>query len=351
MFFITYAKNFFVPPSEFGIGSSSPIRSFPDALRAADGGRDKVVFVNNGHVGGDIDRVIGRLSDQIRGAGLTAITVQHEVDLMTSCQSSLRGASTCFGSADFLSSPTEGNGFGWNYTLRSDGALGEKIYVNQNNNDIEIYILPFQRAIDQTIASLNDTQPVKDVDEYPFTDKTQKERNDEIRRLYMGALINIMSVTLYIGVCGVTYQLTGQMAEERELGISQLVEAMSPAKKAWHTQYARLLSNHLAFDIVYFPGWVIMGFIVWALAFRATDLAILIIFHVLVGFSLTSFSIFGASFFRKAQLSGITHRHYSDLAGNHRSGSRSIQQWSRLRAQFDISIDKLRLLHYLRGTI
>jgi ATP-binding cassette subfamily A (ABC1) protein 3 len=96
------------------------------------------------------------------------------------------------------------------------------------------------------------------------------------------------------------------MAEERERGISQLVEAMSPAKKAWHTQFARLLSMHIAFDIIYFPGWVFMGIIVWALAFRTSNAAILIIFHILAGLSLTSFSIFGAAFFRKAQLSGIT---------------------------------------------
>jgi ATP-binding cassette subfamily A (ABC1) protein 3 len=41
MFFITYAKNFFVPPSGFGIGDPTPIRSFPNALNAAGGGRDK----------------------------------------------------------------------------------------------------------------------------------------------------------------------------------------------------------------------------------------------------------------------------------------------------------------------
>lgn len=306
MFFITYAKNFFVPPSEFGIGSSSPIRSFPNALNAAAGGRDKVVFVNNGFSGGEIDQVIGQLSNQVRDAGLQAITVQQDVELLTTCESSLRGASTCFGAASFHSSPNEGDGFGWNYTIRSDGALGEQIFVGEKDNDIQIYILPFQRAIDQTIASLNGTQTIPEIDEYPYTERTQKEMDDRIRTLYMGALINIMGVALYIGVCGVTYQLTGQMAEERERGISQLVEAMAPAKKAWHTQFARLLSNHIAFDIIYFPGWVIMGLIVWALAFKTSNAIILVIFHVLAGLSLTSFSIFGAAFFRKAQLSGIT---------------------------------------------
>lgn len=306
MFFITYAKNFFVPPSDYGIGSPSLIRSFPNALNAASGGRDKVVFVNNGYMGGDIDQVIGRLSTQVRDAGLQAITIEREVELLTTCANSLRGASTCFGAATFYSSPTEGSGRGWNYTLRSDGALGEQIYVGNKDNDVEIYILPFQRAIDQAIAGANGSQAIADIEEYPYTDRTQREYEDRIRTLYMGALINIMGVALYIGVCGVTYQLTGQMADERERGISQLVEAMSPAKKAWHTQFARLMANHIAFDIIYFPGWVIMGLIVHALAFKTTNAGIVIIFHVLAGLSLTSFSIFGAAFFRKAQLSGIT---------------------------------------------
>ncbi|EAT88627.1 hypothetical protein HBI56_042380 [Parastagonospora nodorum] len=306
MFFITYAKNFFIPPSEFGIGSPTPIRPFSNALNAASGGRDKVVFVNNGHTGGEIENIITQLSDQVRSAGLQAITLEKEVDLLTTCQSSLRGASTCFGAATFHSSPNEGSGGGWNYTLRADGALGDQIYVDQTDNDIEIYVLPFQRAIDQTIASASGGRNYPQTNEYPFTERTQKERDERIRQLYMGALINIMGVALYVGVCGVTYQLTGQMAEERERGISQLVEAMSPAKKAWHTQFARLLSNHIAFDIIYFPGWVIMGLIVWALAFRSSNAAILVIFHILAGLSLTSFSIFGGAFFRKAQLSGIT---------------------------------------------
>ncbi|KAF1924404.1 P-loop containing nucleoside triphosphate hydrolase protein [Didymella exigua CBS 183.55] len=307
MFFITYAKNFFIPPSEFGIGNATPIRSFPNALAAATGGRDKVIFVNNGHTGGDIESVIGQLSNQVRDAGLQPIIINNEVELLTTCSSSLRGASTCFGAASFHSSPNEGGGPAWNYTLRADGVLGTQIYVGEEDNDVQIYILPFQRAIDETIASLNSSADViPTIDGFPYTDRTQEERDERIRVLYMGALINIMGAALYIGVCGVTYQLTGQMAEERERGISQLVEAMSPAKKAWHTQFARLLANHIAFDIIYFPGWVIMGLIVWALAFKSSNAGILVIFHILAGLSLTSFSIFGAAFFRKAQLSGIT---------------------------------------------
>jgi ATP-binding cassette subfamily A (ABC1) protein 3 len=310
MFFITYAKNFFIPPSTFSsenvLVPAVPIRSFANALGAAEGGRDKVVFINNGNTGSAISDVIQRLSDQVRDAGLTPITVEQEVELLTTCAGSLRGASTCFGAASFHSSPDDGNGSGWNYTLRADGVLGQQIYVDKTDNDVQIYILPFQRAIDEAIISRSRASELPAVVGFPYTDKTQEERDERIRVLYMGALINIMGAALYIGVCGVTYQLTGEMAQERERGISQLVEAMSPAKKAWHTQFARLLANHIAFDLIYFPAWIIMGLIVWGLAFKSSSVAILIIFHLLAGLSLTSFSIFGASFFRKAQLSGIT---------------------------------------------
>jgi ATP-binding cassette subfamily A (ABC1) protein 3 len=49
------------------------------------------------------------------------------------------------------------------------------------------------------------------------------------------------------------------MASERELGMSQLIEAMTPNRHRWYTQAARLLSTHLAFDIIYLPAWIIVG--------------------------------------------------------------------------------------------
>lgn len=88
--------------------------------------------------------------------------------------------------------------------------------------------------------------------------------------------------------------------------MSQLIEAMMPNLRRWQPQVARILSYHLAFDILYIPGWIIIGIILGIGVFAETSLAIVIIFHVLTGLSFTSFAIFGASFFKKAQLSGIT---------------------------------------------
>ena len=58
MFFISYAKNFFVPPSDFGVGSPRPIRDLPSAFNAGVGDRPRIAFVNNGFTGGDIGAVI-----------------------------------------------------------------------------------------------------------------------------------------------------------------------------------------------------------------------------------------------------------------------------------------------------
>ena len=306
MFFISYAKNFFVPPSDYGIGSTNPLRSLNDALAAGDPSRTTVAFVNNGHTGGQIDDVINQVSNTVQSAGKRVQVVGSDKELLTVCQSSLRGASDCFAAASFVSSPTEGTGGIWNYTIRADGALGAKIFVNKNNNDAEIYVLPFQHAVDSAIASINRTGLPDQINEYPFTSETSQERANNIEQLYMGSLIDILAVAFFLGIVGNTYQLTGLMASERELGMSQLIDAMSPNPVKWHTQAARLMSYHVAFDIIYFPSWIIAAAIVNDLVFPATSFGLVFIVHLLAGLSLASWSILGGSLFRKAQLSGIT---------------------------------------------
>ncbi|KAI9788547.1 MAG: hypothetical protein M1835_002205, partial [Candelina submexicana] len=325
--FLSYARNLFLPPSHFGIGSSVPVRSLVSALDVAGGGRNTVAFVNNGLVGGDIDRVIQQVSGPIRADGKTVEILASTEELLNTCRNSLRGVSTCFGAAVFYSSPTEGPGGMWNYSVRADGqlrsasfassanceftgALGEKIDTTKTGNDVEIYPIPLQHSIDFAIASLNatinhDALP-KTVMEYPFTSQTDEEHNDTIRTRYMTGIINILGIAFLISIIGVVYQLVGFMATERELGMSQLIEAMMPNTRRWEPQVARLVSTHLAFDIMYLPSWVAIGVILGIGVFAKTSMGIVIVFHILAGLSLSSFSIFGGAFFRKAQLSGIS---------------------------------------------
>ena len=271
-----------------------------------------MVFVNTvGSAGGDIDKVIQQVAGPARAEGKIVQILSQEQDLLTVCRSTLRGTSACYGAAVFYGSPTEGPPGGmWNYTLRADGALGSTIFTTKTNNDQEIYPLPLQHAIDFTIATMNTTIDQatlpSEVMEYPYTSESLAQRNNQIRIRYMGGIIQILAVAFFIGMVGVTYQLVGHMASERELGLSQLIEAMMPNKRRWEPQVARILANHLAFDIIYVPSWVIMALILKYGVFSKTSVATLIVFHLLAGFSMSSFSIFGASFFKKAQLSGIS---------------------------------------------
>jgi hypothetical protein len=191
MIFLSYARNLFIPPSNYGIGTSHPIRSLAQGLEAANGGRNTLAFVNNGLAGGDIDRVIDAVAQPATAAGAKVVRLTQEAQLLDVCRSSLRGSTSCYGAVVFQSSPTEGGL--WNYTLRADGAFGEKIHVDQTTNDVEVYLLPLQRAVDDAIARLNATSAaLPTVFEYPYTSITQAQRNTNIRVNYQGAIINIL---------------------------------------------------------------------------------------------------------------------------------------------------------------
>ncbi|RMZ79683.1 hypothetical protein DV738_g3253, partial [Chaetothyriales sp. CBS 135597] len=306
--FLGYARNLFIPPSVYGIGDPVPVRTLSNALQHVSGGRDQLVFVNNGFTGGAIEAVIDHVIEQAGSFGGSIRTLSEEVDLLTECRNSIRGTSRCIAGAVFFSSPDEGPDGRWNYTIRADGSLQTKIVVDSDSNDAEIYLLPLQYAIDRAISTVsnNGTELPEEVQEYIYTSMTAKERRDRIRVRYMGGIIDILAIAFFIGVVGVTYQLTGLIATERELGMAQLLDSMMPNLKRWQPQMARIIANHLAFDILYGPGWLLSGIILSFGVFSKTSAAIVIIFNLLAGLAMSSMSILGGAFFHKAQLSGIT---------------------------------------------
>ncbi|KAH8904454.1 P-loop containing nucleoside triphosphate hydrolase protein [Coniochaeta sp. PMI_546] len=308
--FLSFARNLFVPAAIYGFGTPSPVFSLHDALLQASGsGHQTVAFVNNGFVGGDIERVINTLIPVVTGAGAEAPVLTSDSDLLTVCRASLRGVTPCYGAVVFNASPNEGKGGLWNYTIRSDGSLGVgKINVDKNTNDAQVYMFPFQHAIDAAIASVNSssTNPIPNtIEQFPFTGLTQRERDDRVRVLYQSAIMNFLGVTFIAGIIGVVYHMTGFIASERETGMSTLIEAMMPTSRPWHAQAARLLSYHISFSLVYAPGWIIGSIILARGVFAHTNLGLVLIYHVLTGLALSSMSIFGAAFFRKSQLSGV----------------------------------------------
>ena len=299
MTWISFSRNLFQPPADYGIGSPAQVKQLIDEV-----GGMRLVLINNG-LAGDVQSVIDTLSKPLVAAGKDVRIMKDESELGTICKSSLRGASECYSVAVFHSSPDNPNpavGAGstvWNYTLRGDSALGRVTSVLNHNNDIQTRLFPLQHALDFAIAKVTNNSSPSVPEEYMYTDQTQKEHEASIRKDYQGAVINVLGVVFLIGVIGVVYQLVGFMVMERELGLSQLIEAMGGSN------IARLLSYHLAFDIIYAPGWIVIGIILGSI-FANTSRGILVVHHILMGLSLSSFSLAGAAFFKKAQLSGIT---------------------------------------------
>ncbi|KAL4868540.1 hypothetical protein BDV12DRAFT_197234 [Aspergillus spectabilis] len=306
----SYARNLFIQPATYGIGDPTRIRSFTDGLNSVGAGRNRLVFVHNGLIGGPIEQVINEVAEPARASQNEVHILFDDSEVRELCRTSLRGMSSCIAAVVFYSSPTEGPEETWNYTIRTDAVLGEGIDVDSTNNDQQIYLLPFQRSIDWAIARTNTSFDPTDLPqetlEYPFTSLNEEEREDQIRTRYMGAIIDVIAIAVFIGIVGVTYQLTGLIAMERELGMSQIIDCMMPNSSPWKSQAARFCAAHLALDIVYGPGWIIMGAILKAGVYSRTSAGITIVFHILTGLALSSFSIFGASFFKRAQLSGIS---------------------------------------------
>ncbi|KFA77674.1 hypothetical protein S40288_02710 [Stachybotrys chartarum IBT 40288] len=304
--YLGIGQNLNNPNDNYGIADPTDIYSLPDALGRAGGGRDTVAFVNSGYLDGDIQRVIDDLSRIVTDAGRTARTLSDEIELATTCQTSFRGTSNCFGAVVFHSSPDEGSDNSvWNYTLRADVALGRSFQYDQDDNDAEVYALPLQRAVDSAIANIASDGPrLPETRQYAFTDETEDERAARVRREYQASFIDYLSVGFLVALVGVSYHLPGFMATEREKGLSQLIDAMMPVRHGWERQAARLASHHVAFTSAYLPGWVIAAIICRVMIWEKTSYGIIIPFFILGGLAMTSMSLLGGAFFKKAQLSG-----------------------------------------------
>lgn len=313
--FFSFAKNLFVPPAKYGISQPYPVMSLGDALRiGAQQDRTKVVLINNGFTGGNIDRVLNDIETAVKDASsaVDIVRLNNEDNLPLECRSTLRGVTRCFGAVVMRSSPNEGPGGFWNYTIRTDAAFyvsAVKIDITKSDNVEQVYLLPIQRTVDSIIAQAAhpDSKPVlNNTKEYPFTSLTSEERDVKVRQLFHQAVINYLGVAFIANIIWITYHLTGFIATEREIGMSQLVDAMMPVRWPFLGQAARILSHHMSFTLIYLPAWIIGSLIIRYGIFANTSIAIVLIFQILGGLSLASMSILIASFFKSAQISGIT---------------------------------------------
>lgn len=304
----SFTKNFISKDSQYGFGEPHLIRPLSNIFSATTGGRDRILFVSN-FTGGQIESVIREVSASLGESEIKTRTLQHEGKLSTECISSIGGTSKCLGAVVFHSSPSEGGSGSWNYTLRADALLGETYYRGSDANAAQVYTLPLQHAVNFAIArhtiAANSTALSVPIHEYPFASKTEQQRKDDNRISFMNMIKDVLAAPFYLALACVIYQMTGFVATEQEIGMSRLLDTMMPNKARWQPQFARVISYHLAFDLLYFPGWIAAGAVLGAMCFPTTTIIVPIFFNILTGLSTTSFAAFMAAFFQKSQLSGI----------------------------------------------
>ena len=304
---LAYTQNIFGNPSYFGIGTPNQVLSLQDALSKAQG-VNTVAFVDNGFGGGPISAVINALSSQVQTAGKNVVVVHNSESLGSVCPVTLREVTDCYGAIIFNSSPSEGSGGDWNYTIALSPGLGSKIDVRSAMNDVQVYNIPLQRAVDEAITRQTSSvsQDSRPIEQFPYTSQTEDDVLRSNRAHFQNTIRSALAPAFFVALLGIGYHLSGLMTLEREIGMSQLLEAMMPNRFRWQPTCARLVAYHLSFDLLYAPSWIIMGIVMKSVVFPHAEYQHLIGLYVLSGLSLGSWSMFGASLFRRQQMSAIS---------------------------------------------
>ncbi|TDL26382.1 P-loop containing nucleoside triphosphate hydrolase protein [Rickenella mellea] len=286
-------------PNNFGIGSPVPIASLASkvdgslALVWADG--------TGGNTFPTADQIMAQVTSGFSPKQLNAVRkVGSPSDIPFACQESLNDVSECYAAVAFNALPNSTNdSSALNYTIRADSSL-YFVDVVAHKSDYEERVLPLQWAIDSAIIELRTGTQTPTPLEWPFTQETNKEQSIRTRLDFIKAIRNYFVIALFLNFVGISYHLAGLYAGERANLLTSHLQAMGLLDSA------RICSWHLSFSLLYLPGWIVTA-VIWHFGiFTATNLGIMLLVHVLLGLSLSSYSLFLTAPFGKApQLAAI----------------------------------------------
>ncbi|KAJ8113658.1 hypothetical protein OPT61_g4255 [Boeremia exigua] len=304
-----YSKEFFASSQHWGLSSPHELRSF-DASLAASKGRNIVGFVDNGMKGGEVSSVIESLSQKAQAAGKTPKIYNDSGDLALECRTDDKGSTPCYAAVVFFSSPSEGTDLSsqgvWNYTIR--GSNDGTVDIRATNNIAEKDILPLQQKLDTEIIarsrSANKTQIPDDLQVIAFTDQDQDALSDSRTDTYLSLAVYIFGPLFAFTLIEIVYHMTSFVSRERELGMSGLIDTMIPGASNIRGRVVRQVATYISFAAIYFPSWLAVGIVLSVLVYPNFSRSMPLGFTLLSGLAFTGFSLFGASFFKKAQLSG-----------------------------------------------
>ncbi|KAG1742779.1 uncharacterized protein EDB91DRAFT_297988 [Suillus paluster] len=297
--FLAVAQTFLLKPNNYGFGSPISVYNFQNrfdgslSLIWADG--------TNGTGTPSAEQVMARITSNFAPNQLQAVKqVVSPADIPSQCPQNFNLFSECFAAIAFNSLPMNATDTTpINYTISADGGLAY-IDVYGHSSDFETRILPLQWAIDQAIISLRSGQGVPTPMEWPYTLETNQQQATDTRLSFIRGIRNLLVIALFICYIGIAYQLPGAFTGERANLVTSHMKAMGLLDAA------RITSWHISLSVAYLPAWVIVSIVWHYRIFTGTNVGLVLIVHLLFGFSLASWTFFVAAPFGKSpQLAAV----------------------------------------------
>ncbi|KAI0778957.1 P-loop containing nucleoside triphosphate hydrolase protein [Trametes elegans] len=297
--FLAVAQLFLTKPNNYGLGTPIPVPRLQDeydgslAFYWADG-------TNGTGSNPSAQDIIFRITRDFNGRQLGNVhKLASPEDIPSACPQNFNLFSECFAAVAFNSLPGPDGTLPLNYTLRADGGLFH-IDVTKHSSDYERRLLPLQWAIDSAIVELQTGATPQTPLEWPFTQETNDEQYTQFRLSYIRGLRTLLVLALFICFVGISYQLPGSFGGERANLLTAHLKAMGLRDSA------RIISWHVSISLAYLPAWIIVAIIWHFRIFKATNVGLIIVVHLLLGLTLASWSFFVAAPFGKSpQLAAV----------------------------------------------
>ncbi|KAK5663638.1 hypothetical protein OQA88_4069 [Cercophora sp. LCS_1] len=283
-------RNYSPTSNRYGIGEAAPVRSIRDSIS----GNQQLVFVRPEQSGSDVERVIQAVSATLPPERVVVFSDRQQAS--DQCIPNYRKVSRCYAIVSFIDSPlTLHLNQTWNYTLQFDPSRnGWFPNVHTKTNDIQLFQMPVQLAIDNAITNSSEVP-----DEFQYTFDDQEGIDLMVRATFNQALVTTYVIVFFLGTLPGVYHAVSFVTGERADGISQLIDAMggSPA--------ARVVSSILALSACQSIGWVVAGVLYHHFLFYDSNAAILVFWQIWTGLAFLTASVFGASFFHRRRISSV----------------------------------------------
>jgi hypothetical protein len=279
---------------------SRPIKGLADAIGTASS--QKLVFARNGIPASDLDPVINGIMNQPGMSSNTHIVLDDPIDLYWECRQTVRGLSDCFAAVIF----TSYNATTAQYIIALDSAVGSLDANYQSHTSVAINrLMPLQWAVESEIGNFTTTTRPAELPWQGYL--ASKEDTTNFAQSYISEQPNFwlefidyfVAPVFFLTFMGIVYHLSLTVATERQSGISELLAA--------HTcpTTPRIMSTLISFTLLYLPSWIICSVLFTRLLFTHCSDILFLFLSILAGLSIASSTHFVASFFRKAQLSGL----------------------------------------------